>query len=74
MPIYEYRCEKCSHTETRVRSMDRRHCYVVCPVCGAGCPLVPSIPGEPWIQGVSNIHQGWSKDVQDPLFEPDGEV
>jgi len=73
MPIYEYECER-GHRWSLLRPVARRHEPPPCPVCQSCGALMPSVPLPPWIQGVSNVHQGWSKDIQDPMYEPDGEV
>ena len=46
MPIYRYKCIKCSHEFELVRSMSRRNSWPVCeiPECGFPSKIVPSLP------------------------------
>ena len=34
MPLYEYKCETCSHTFDRLRSIGRMDDEALCPDCG----------------------------------------
>jgi len=38
MPIYEYRCRKCSHRFERIRPMDDDGSELECPECGRRAP------------------------------------
>jgi putative FmdB family regulatory protein len=38
MPIYEYRCRKCSHQFERIRPMDDDGADLECPECGRRAP------------------------------------
>lgn len=35
MPLYEYNCPKCDHTEDFIKPMEERHESEVCSKCGA---------------------------------------
>ena len=44
MPIYRYKCIKCSHEFEQIRSVKRRNIQPVCeiPECGFPSKLIPS--------------------------------
>lgn len=44
MPLYEYRCVKCSKLRSTVRTVERRDELVMCD-CGYRCKRVLAAPG-----------------------------
>ena len=42
MPIYEYKCNICGHTNNRIVSFDKKNDTVLCTKCGTGNMILQS--------------------------------